>query len=64
MALSELELSNEYNNCYFISLINVLNGIAEGAKLTKYGINDITSANCGIGKDGKIKIYDYSGFYE
>ena len=40
MALSELELSNEYNNCYFISLINVLNGIAEGAKLTKYGIND------------------------
>ena len=32
--------------------------------VAKYGINDITSANCGIGKDGKIKIYDYSGFYE
>lgn len=40
MELSELELINEYNNCYFISLINVLNGITDSEKIGKYELNN------------------------
>lgn len=63
MALANLELSNEYNNCYFISLINVLNGIAEEEKLTKYGINDKIAEAVGDSHEyfsGKIadEVYD------
>lgn len=40
MELADLELVNEYNNCYFISLINVLNGIVSGEKINKYELNE------------------------
>lgn len=40
MELSKLELINEYNNCYLISLINVLNGITDGEKIDKYELNN------------------------
>lgn len=39
MVSADLELVNEYNNCYFISLINVLNGIVNGEKISKYELN-------------------------
>lgn len=40
MELSKLELINIYNNCYLISLINVLNGITDGEKIDKYELNN------------------------
>ena len=49
------ELIDEYSNCFFISVINVLNGIIAGEKLNKYQLADriksVLGDDCGYFSD-------------